>query len=264
MSHNYRKKVHSNNTYRPNFQTNVLDVASSLGYTMPDAARLRYLNDRFKGMEDNGMYAEADSIAQFALNNTSLSSFSLIDWKRTGVLYTISGGMTYTASGWEGNGTTGFINTNYNPVTGAINYSSNDASRSVVVYKAPAASATDYLDGNASSGEHMRASSSTQQRINGLANLNSAADLSGLGYTTITRFGANDVRLTKRDTEFIRTSAASGPANTNRLLLRSASIYGTSGLSLCVIGGAVTNTMIQADRVSQNKLFTKLKLTAVA
>lgn len=83
--------------YDADFQANVLDVASTNGFALPSFTKRVVLNKLMKDYKNIGAFQQADSIANFALNNIGHAQFSLIDWKNQGVKQLLIGGMAYTS-----------------------------------------------------------------------------------------------------------------------------------------------------------------------
>ena len=91
----------------------ILDYATTQGYTLPSASQQALQNQLVVDLKDGGIWSKLDTFAVFATDGDS--DFALIDWKRV-TDYTAVNSHTFTTNeGFEGNGTSAYIDTNYNP-----------------------------------------------------------------------------------------------------------------------------------------------------
>jgi hypothetical protein len=105
----------------------VLDYATTQGYTLPSESQQLLQNQLVVDLKDGGIWSKLDTFAVFATDGNS--DFALIDWIRLSQ-YTAVNSPTFTTNvGFSGNGTSAYINTNFNPVTSGVNYTLNNASR---------------------------------------------------------------------------------------------------------------------------------------
>jgi hypothetical protein len=104
----------------------VLDYATTQGYTLPSPSQQLLQNQLVVDLKDAGVWSKLDTFAVFATDGDS--NFALIDWKRL-TQYTGVNSPTFNVNeGFEGNGTSSYLNTNYNPNTNAVNLSLNSTS----------------------------------------------------------------------------------------------------------------------------------------
>jgi hypothetical protein len=140
----------------------VLNYATTQGYTLPSAGQQTLQNQLVLDLKAGGVWSKLDTFAVFATDGNI--DFALIDWKRLSQ-YTAVNSPTFTTNvGFLGNGTSSYIDTNFNPSTSGVNYTLNNASR----YFFPHAfSTTARMDGNTSAGQNaMVRNIITSQRIN--------------------------------------------------------------------------------------------------
>jgi hypothetical protein len=110
----------------PDYQA-VLDYATLQGYTLPSAGQQALQNQLVVDLKAAGVWSKLDTFAVFATDGNS--DFALIDWIRL-TQYTAVNSPTFTTNvGFSGNGTSAYIDTNYNPNTQGVNYTLNNASR---------------------------------------------------------------------------------------------------------------------------------------
>ena len=201
----------------------VLNYATSLGYTLPSAGQQVKQNELLISLKLNGIWAKLDTFAIFA--NDGSSNFGLIDWKRL-TLYTAVNSPTFTTNqGFNGNGTSSYIDTNFNPATSGTNYLLNDASRYYMQFSGTGTNVFDgVMTGNLTN--TIRAGATTQAFINGGGLSASFSFNNGKGVRSIHRTSSNDVTLYNDKTSSTRTSASTSVTSQTQLILRRGSLYG--------------------------------------
>jgi hypothetical protein len=116
-------------TLAPSFDTDyqaVLNYATTQGYTLPSAGQQTLQNQLVLDLKTAGVWSKLDTFGVFATDGDS--DFALIDWIRLSD-YTAVNSPTFTADkGFQGNGTSSYIDMNYNPSTQAVNLSLNNNS----------------------------------------------------------------------------------------------------------------------------------------
>lgn len=111
--------------FDPDYQA-VLNYATTQGYTLPSASQRVKQNQLMVDLKNGGIWSKLDTFAVFATDGSS--DFALIDWVRL-LDYTAVNSPTFTADeGFQGNGTSSYIDTNFNPRTIGSNYNTTDAS----------------------------------------------------------------------------------------------------------------------------------------
>lgn len=121
----YRVRASTEALTDPDYQA-ILDYATTQGYTLPTSAQQVLQNQLLVDLKDAGIWSKLDTFAVFATDGNS--DFALIDWKRLSQ-YTAVNSPTFTSNqGFTGNGTSSYINTNYNPTINGVNFSQNSAS----------------------------------------------------------------------------------------------------------------------------------------
>jgi len=201
----------------------VLNYAISLGYTLPSASQQIKQNALLVSLKAAGVWTKLDTFAMFA--NNGGSNFGLIDWKRL-ALYTAVNSPTFTTNqGFTGNGTSSYIDTNFNPATSGTNYKLNDASRYYMQFSGTGTVAFDgVMTGNLTN--TIRAGATTQSFINGVGLSASFTFNNGQGVRSIHRTSSNDVTLYNDKTQATRTSASTSVASQTQLILRRGNSYG--------------------------------------
>lgn len=111
-------------TFGPTYQ-DVLDEATNLGYVCPTDPQKDLQNDLIKTLQDNEVWAKLDVFYMFATDGDSdFATLNWIDPTAHQITKVSSPGFT-TNQGFNSDGSTSYLNTNYIPGSG--NYSLNDA-----------------------------------------------------------------------------------------------------------------------------------------
>jgi len=242
----------------------VLDYADTQGFAKPTGAILTALNELVVDIKGYGLFSRMDGFFNFAyFSNSLLQPFSRICFKRL-ILSTISGNVTYSASGFKG-GTNGFINLFFNPQTTNANgyYKQNLGGRGAVVYS-QATSANKVIDGEI--GEYnniMLGESSTVQRINS-GSISTAIDFGGTGLMSLNRLDATNLEGFNKAVKTTSTAASKVPVSQEISLFRNVSNYGNTGTSMYYFGDRFTAAEVTNLRTAYNKYLLAIGLTQYA
>lgn len=103
----------------------VLTQATALGYTLPDASNRTTQNQMVLDLKAAGVWAELDVFYPMLTN----IDFATLNWKAPTLFQlTLTNSPTYNAStGFQGNGTTSYLSTNWDPGTNGVQYTQDDA-----------------------------------------------------------------------------------------------------------------------------------------
>ena len=98
----------------------LLDTATARGYSLPSASQQTAQNQLVYDLKAASVWTEMDVLYVFATDADSL--FAGLNWVNPGTsTCSYTGTLTWTADqGFETDGSTGYINTNYNPRNGSI------------------------------------------------------------------------------------------------------------------------------------------------
>lgn len=224
----------------------ILDRGTALGFTLPSDEEKLIQNQLMIDLKAAGAYTKADLILVPA--TTSSSDFGRIDWKNTTRLATLFNAPTFiSGKGLQGNGSSAYIDTNFNPVTDGVNYTQNNASRYIFM---DTASGTGALDGrSAASINNMARTSSSNQRINQSTTplVGGSFDFTATrGMKSIHRTSSTNVELFNDTTQGSRTAISASMTSSNQLILRSGSGYGAHTISFYMNGASMVaeNTAI--------------------
>lgn len=226
----------------------ILDYATTQGYTLPSASQQLLQNQLVVDLKDAGVWSKLDTFAVFATDGNS--DFALIDWKRL-MQYTAVNSPTFTTnSGFSGNGTSAYIDTNFNPATSGVNYILNNASRIMFgdfpfdqAYIESAAGGTENLTRNIAS--------SNRQRINqGSASLSTGLPPSS-NWTgnnilrSINRTSSTNVEMFGNTTQSSATATSTALSSNKQWILSGQSTFGSSSNIFKIYG-------MGAELVSEN------------
>jgi hypothetical protein len=103
----------------------VLNYATSLGYTLPSSGQQVKQNQLMLDLKSGVIWSKLDTFAMFATDGSE--AFSRICWKRLITMTAINSPTFTTNVGWNGNGTSSYIDPLFNPSTFGGNYTLNNA-----------------------------------------------------------------------------------------------------------------------------------------
>jgi hypothetical protein len=113
----------------------ILSYATAQGYTLPSLAQQSLQAQLLDDLITAGIWDKLDTFAVFATDGDS--DFALIDWK-TLSQYTQVNSPTFTTNqGFSNDGTSSYVDTNYNPTIDGVNFTLNDASYGFYTYNWP-------------------------------------------------------------------------------------------------------------------------------
>lgn len=214
----------------------ILDYATTNSYTLPSTAQRLKQNTLLSSLKTSGVWNKLDTFANFATDGDS--NFALIDWKRL-TQYTAVNSPTFTTNeGFKGNGTSSYIDTNFNAFLHGVNYKQNDASRGLYMYLADG---TASLDGKAVAGINNMARTSTSfQRINTTSGLNVSFNFDTTkGMKSIHRTSSTNVELFNDAVQASRTATSATLNDNSQLILRSGASYGAHAISMYFNGASL-------------------------
>jgi hypothetical protein len=214
----------------------VLDYATTQGYTLPSESQQLLQNQLVVDLKDGGIWSKLDTFAVFATDGNS--DFALIDWKRLSQ-YTAVNSPTFTTNvGFSGNGTSAYVNTNFNPSTSGVNYTLNNAGR--IMYGDLPNDGT-YTD-SAGGGDNnlTRSQTTVRQRINqGSTNVlsNSPANWTGNNVSrAINRTSSTNVIMFGNLTQVSTTGLSTSISNNNQWILAGAGSFSSSSTIFKIYG----------------------------
>jgi len=215
----------------------VLDYGTSLGYTLPSVGQRTIQNQLMLELKAGGIWNKLDTFAVFATDGNS--NFALIDWKRL-TLYTQVNSPTFTINqGFQGNGTSSYISTNFNPATSGVNYTLNNASR--FLWQKIKGLGTNPSDGVITANlNNITSHNSSGQRINTSNPLTTSRQVSVVGLTGLYRTSSLDVDCITNLTIFPNIALSTSINSNNQLIMRSGNSYSIVQASFYGMGASLT------------------------
>lgn len=228
--------------YDPDYEA-ILNFASSQGYTLPSSGQQDIQNTLMLAYKAANGWSRCDMLKVYATDGDQ--NFSCIDWKNptSGRMTSRVSSPTFTTNqGYNSNGTTSYLNTNYNAATQGVNYTQNDASQFMWIHSTGASATltdTPICGLAANNGNNIFISNTAAQRINqGTAtSLAAAVDFTGAGWKSLNRTSSTVVTGFKNTTrtDTTATSAAVGSSNTT-VLRRGTNNYNNINSKVAIFG----------------------------
>jgi hypothetical protein len=234
----YRLRASTDPYFDTDYQA-VLDYATTQGYTLPSAGQQTLQNQLVVDLKAGGIWSKLDTFGVFATDGDS--DFALIDWIRLSDYTAVNSPTFTTDEGFQGDGVSSYIDTNFNPSTSGVNYTLNDACFGGV--KNINVSNTDYFLGCSVGGRNlMRASSSSANRINQAGgSFSPSANFSSFNFVALHRDSSTTGAFSYDNT--IVTAAANSVSieNSNQFVLRSGTTYANFGARMFFMGANLIN-----------------------
>ena len=117
--------------FDPDYQA-VLDYATTQGYSLPSEGQQTLQNQLVLDLKSAGVWSKLDSFGVFATDGNS--DYALIDWVRLSTMTAVNAPTFTTNQGYQGNGTSSYIDTLYNASIDSVNYIQESSSLSVYTY----------------------------------------------------------------------------------------------------------------------------------
>jgi len=230
-----------NSSFDADYQA-VLNRAVALGYTLPSVSQRIKQNTLVLDLKSGGIWNKLDVLYIFA--NDGGQDFGTLNWKAPTLNQaTLINSPTFTSNqGFQGNGTSSYIDTNFNSVTQGVNYTQNNASRYLFMFLA---SGTAALDGkSAASINNMIRGSTSSQRINQSTTVLTGGSFdftATKGMKSIHRTSLTNVELFNATTQGSRTALSGIMTSSNQFILRSGSSYGGHEISMYANGASLVS-----------------------
>ena len=160
----------------------VLDYATTQGYTLPSTSQQTLQNQLVVDLKAAGVWSKLDTFAVFATDGDS--DFALIDWINLSQ-YTAVNSPTFTTNeGFTGNGTSSYLDLNYDPTVDGVNYTIDDAAWGQYVFTL---NTSNYSFGSSAFGNRFAISASAQRincQVNAAGHSAATTGLNGLQRTS--------------------------------------------------------------------------------
>jgi len=226
--------------YEDEYQA-ILDKAIEFGYSLPSASVQVKQNTLLTSMKADGVWAKLDVFYVFAQDGSA--EFATLNWKNPNANQAnITSAPTFVVNGgFQGNGTSSYIDTNFNPATQGVNYTLNNASRYFFTHAISGSGRFDGVTTGIGINSIIR-NNVTSQRINA----GSSNPLSVLfDYTTavntksIHRTSSTSVTLYNSTTGTTTTQTSTTVQSANQFVLRSGTSYGAHTCAAYAMGASM-------------------------
>lgn len=221
----------------------VLSYGSSLGYTLPSSSQRILQNQLVIDLKAAGIWNKLDSFAVYATDGSR--NYALIDWKRLIEQSGVNTPTFTTNQGFQGDGTSSYIDTNFNHVTNSINYTLNNASR-FMWNRIAATQTSELMDGMnqnaANSANSLFGGSGANHRIN--ANVNFVGGnvlLNNAGLISINRTSSTNIELFTNSTQFSRTATSTALSNFTQFIIRGGNNFNNQQVSVYGLGASLVS-----------------------
>jgi len=216
----------------------------------PTSAIAEEQNTMVSSLVSAGVWAELDALYIFAVH-TNDDSEALINWVNPGINdATIGVSPTFTAyEGFQGNGTTQYINLNFNPTTDGSNFTINDCSFYNYIRNNVKEDTYDFGGYDGSNRAMFRAYGSTDQVFIGINTTTgrTASNTDSRGFFYSERTASNSMEFFRNDSSLgTDSTASSGRPNVDLYACAqnnngSPGNFSTRQISVIGFGGALTS-----------------------
>jgi hypothetical protein len=220
-------------SFDPDYQA-VLNYATSQSYTLPSASQQILQNQLVLDLKAGGIWSLMDTIYVYATDGDR--DYAKLNWKSPSLFFcTEINSPTFTTNqGFIGNGTSSYLNTNWNAVTNGVNFQLNNAS--IVCYVFSASGSGPFT--GVASGNNQGATNSTAatMRMNTTQSLNATVNMVGNGYTAVHKTSSLNLTFTKGTNQQDRTVTTDNSFNESHFILRRGAIYGAHTIFYAAYG----------------------------
>jgi hypothetical protein len=220
--------------FDPDYQA-VLNYATSQSYTLPSASQQILQNQLVLDLKDGGIWSLMDTIYVYATDGDR--DYAKLNWKSPSLFFcTEINSPTFTTNqGFIGNGTSSYLNTNWNSVTNGVNFQLNNAS--MVIYALALSGVGTPFNGVASGNfQGFVNGTGTTQRINTGSSLSANIDMTGAGYKSFNKTASLNITGTNGTNQQDRTVSSDNSFNENHFILRRGGLYGAHTISYAAYG----------------------------
>jgi hypothetical protein len=226
-----------NSSFDADYQA-VLNKAVALTYPLPTPSQQIKQNNLVLALKAGGIWNKLDVLYIFANDAVNGFDFGRINWKNpNSYLAQLTNPLTFTANqGLQGNGSTAYIDTTFNPTIGTNNYKLNNASRYLYMFMANGTNALDGIE-TVNTNRMLRSTVSTQTINQGSSILNATFNFNNVkGMKSIHRTSATNVELFNGISGESKTATSTSLEDKNQFILRSGASYGAHQVSMYSMG----------------------------
>ena len=215
----------------------VLNYATTQGYTLPSSSQQAKQNKLLVDLKAGGIWSKLDTFGVFATDGDS--DFALIDWIRL-TDYTAVNSPTFTTNvGFQGNGTSSYIDSNYNAQIDGTNYTTTNASTGF--WSELMTHDANYIYGGGSSYFRDLSQSLFRQAINDGDGTNRISPLGEFKYCHSDRSSSTVKNLYENGVQLGPYTMLSSSEATSFMILKFLTSYSSSKISCFYCGASMTS-----------------------
>jgi len=222
----------------------VLDRGTALGYTLPSPAQQIKQNQLVVDLKAAGIWSLLDVFYVFATDGDS--DFATLNWINPAQFQSskVNSPTFTTNSGFNGNGTTSYINTNYATLSGT-KVSLNSASFGLYMTTVVTIGQDTQIAGTDDANNNLAINNTTVQRINNSTNnLNNSVQLNNtIGYKAINRSSVSDNQLYRDNVKFDRIANSTGLSDRSFRIGTRGANFNNATYSMFFAGASLSETM---------------------
>jgi hypothetical protein len=211
----------------------LLNRAIALGYTRPSAAQQVKQNQLIRSLKSEGIWTLLDVFYVYA--NDGSKEFATLNWKSPSTFQsTMVNSPSWTGTlGFTSNGTSSYINTNWNPSTNGVNFTLNNAAIIIHVNGTGSASSGVDMGANGASGvgrvklNARRTDNTYLAEINVSTVVTGGATTNALGFFQLRRIASNSYAVFKNGSSQFTSSQASTVMTTSNFYVGGLNSNGT-------------------------------------
>jgi hypothetical protein len=218
----YSKLSGGGSGFDPAYQA-VLDFATSEGITLPSASQQILQNNVVLSLKDKNLWNKKDAFGLFATDGNV--DFALICWKRLIKMDAINSPTFTTNAGFDGNGSSSYIDTLFRPAIDGVNFLQDDAGVSV---NTNTFIESEYILGTSSTADgnvRIRHKNKPDIQINGAYFNADGVDFAVTGNIHVDRISSTEVTSRSSDGSVTNSSNSTGLTSNPIWLLRIIGIY---------------------------------------
>ena len=208
--------------FDPAYQA-VLDFATSEGITLPSANQQILQNNVALSLKDKGLWNKKDAFGLFATDGNV--DFALICWKRLIKMNAINSPTFTINGGFDGNGSSSYIDTLFKPAIDGVNFLQDDAGVSV---NTNTSVEKDYILGTSSTANgsvRIRQKNNPDSQINSDTFTAEGVDFEVTGNIHVDRISSTEVTSRSSDGSVTNSSNSTGLTSNPIWLLRITDSY---------------------------------------
>ena len=205
----------------------VLDFATSEGITLPSTSQQELQNQVVLSLKDKGLWNKKDAFGLFATDGNV--DFALICWKRLIKMDAINSPTFTINGGFDGNGSSSYIDTLFKPAIDGVNFLQDDAGVSVNTNFDD----ENYIVGTSSTANgnvRIRQKLNPDTQINGDRFTASGVDLAVTGNIHVDRISSTQVTSRSSDGSATNSSNSTGLTSNPIWLLRIVGQYSNGNI----------------------------------